>query len=268
MNGRNALKRDDRVFSDNPPGLTDRLRVARVGIAGCGGIGSNVAMLLARAGVGNLVLVDFDRVETGNLNRQHYFAEHIGMPKVMALRDQIGSLPTGTAVEAREERIDSGNAASLFEGCHLLVEALDLDESKEMLLNTWLAGMPDTPVVACSGLAGTGDSGPVRVDRRGGGLTVVGDGKSDLRLGTLSARVSLVASMMALEAVGLLSRAVSPCESCVSKCSSGVELWCNGTEVPLAGFPARALSGAVRGLLSTYRGVDPSGAIMLKIGPH
>jgi len=265
---RSALSRDEGVFSDNPPGLTDRLKVARVGIAGCGGIGSNAAMLLARAGVGTLVIVDFDRVETRNLNRQHYFTGHIGMPKVMALKSQIEGIPAGTAVEALEVRIDRGNAASLFESCDLLIEALDLDESKEMLLNTWLEGMPGTPVVACSGLAGTGDSGSVRVDRRGGGLTVVGDGESDLKLGTLSARVSLVASMMALEAVRLLSRDASACESCPVRCSKEVELICNGTEIPLSGFPARALSGTVRGLLSTFRGVDPSGGITLKIGPH
>jgi len=149
---RSALSRDEGVFSDNPPGLTDRLKVARVGIAGCGGIGSNAAMLLARAGVGTLVIVDFDRVETRNLNRQHYFTGHIGMPKVMALKSQIEGIPAGTAVEALEVRIDRGNAASLFESCDLLIEALDLDESKEMLLNTWLEGMPGTPVVACSGL--------------------------------------------------------------------------------------------------------------------
>jgi len=268
LNGRSALGSEDGVFSDNPPGLTERLGAARVGIAGCGGIGSNVAMLLARAGVGNLVIVDFDRVETRNLNRQHYFSEHTGMPKVLALSSQIAGIRAGTLVEAIEARIDQGNAVSMFEGCHLLVEALDLDELKEMLLNTWLEGMPGTPVVACSGLAGTGAPDSVRVDRREGGLTIVGDGRSDLELGTLSARVSLVASMMALEAVGLLSGAGSPCESCVSKCSSGVELWCNGAGVPLSGFPARALAGAVRGLLSAYRGVDPSGAITLKIGPH
>ncbi|MFO7626800.1 MAG: sulfur carrier protein ThiS adenylyltransferase ThiF [Candidatus Fermentibacteraceae bacterium] len=262
------MGRDDEVFSDNPPGLTDRLSGARVGIAGCGGIGSNVAMLLARAGVGTLVIADFDRVETRNLNRQHYTARHIGTPKVIALRDQIESIPAGTAVEAHEVRIDHGNAVSLFEGCHLLIEALDLDESKEMLLNAWLTGMPDTPVVACSGLAGTADSCSVRVDRRGGGLTVVGDGQSHLDLGTLSARVSLVASMMALEAVRLLSRGASACGSCTVKCSKEVELVCNGAEVPLSGFPAKALSGAVRGLLSAYRGVDPSGGITLKIGPH
>lgn len=261
------MRVDEGVFSDNPPGLTDRLRTVRVGIAGCGGIGSNVAMLLARAGVGTLVIADFDRVETRNLNRQHYSAEHIGMPKVIALRNQIKGVPAGTAVEVREVRIDNGNAVDLFRGSDVLIEALDLDESKEMLLCAWLQGMPGTPVVACSGLAGTGDPSTVRVDRRSG-LTVVGDGKSDLKLGTLSARVSLVASMMALETVRLLMKEPSRCESCAAKCPKEVELVCNGAEIPLSGFPARALSGALRGLLSTYRGVDPSGEITLKIGPH
>lgn len=263
-----ALDRDEKVFSDNPPGLTERLGEARVGIAGCGGIGSNAAVLLARAGVGTLVIADFDRVEARNLNRQHYSARHIGMPKVAALKEQLEDIPTGTAVEAHGIRVDAGNAVHLFKGCDVLVEALDLDESKEMLLCAWLAGMPGTPVIACSGLAGSGAGELVRVDRRDGGLTVVGDGQSELSLGTLSARVSLVSSMMALEAVRLLVQGTSRCESCAAKCPKEVELSCNGAVVPLSGFPARALAATVRGLLSAYRDVDPSGDLTLKIRPH
>lgn len=262
------MERAGEVFSDNPPGLTSLLATARVGIAGCGGIGSNVAMLLARAGVGTLVIADHDSVVTRNLNRQHYFAPHIGMPKVSALKDQIEDIRSGTTVETHETMIDPGNAVLLFEGCDLLVEALDLDESKEMLLCAWLEGMPDTPVIACSGIAGSGAPERIRADRRGRGLTVVGDGISDLGQGTLSARVSLVASMMALEAVRILANGSSRCESCTAKCPREVELFSNGTEVPLSGFPARALAGAVKGLLSAYRGVDASGAITLKIRPH
>lgn len=262
------MERDGEIFSDNPPGLTARLATARVGIAGCGGIGSNVAMLLARAGVGTLVIADHDSVENRNLNRQHYFAKHIGMPKVSALKDQIGGIRSGTTVETHETRIDPGNAVLLFEGCDLLVEALDLDESKEMLLCAWLEGMPDTPVIACSGIAGTGAPDRIRADRRGRGLTVVGDGMSDLSQGTLSARVSLVASMMALEAVRILANGSSRCESCGAMCPKEVELTCNGAEVQLSGFPARALAAAVRGLLSTYRDVDPSGDLTLRIRPH
>lgn len=259
------MKRIEEVFRDNPPGLRDRLRECRAGIAGCGGIGSNVALLLARAGVGSLVLVDFDRVEERNLNRQSYFKGHIGMPKVEALRQQILDIGPRTRVKACETRIVAGNAVSLFKGCHILIEALDSDESKEMVLTAWLSSVPDVPVVACSGVAGLGDPGLIRVDRRRM-MTVVGDGESQLDLGTLSARVCLVAATMALEAVRVLAGQVPQCDSCPSKCHDGVRLTCNGQIVPLAGFPARALEGAILGMLSTYRGVDTSGEIRVTLG--
>ncbi len=259
------MNRGEEVFRDNPAGLREKLAGSSVGIAGCGGIGSNVALMLARAGVGRLVLIDFDRVEERNLNRQCYFAEHIGMRKVEALRREILGIEAGTVVETREDLIDSANAVSLFTGCDLLVEALDLDESKEMLLNAWLSALPDTPVVACSGLAGMGDPSSVTIDRRRN-LVMIGDGASQLSLGTLSARVCLVASMMALEAVRILTGAVSRCESCPDKCSGEVELRSDGIGVPLTGFPARALEGALRGLLSAYRGVDPDSCISITLG--
>ncbi len=254
----------EEVFRDNPPGLRERLRGLRAGIAGCGGIGSNTALLLARAGVGELLLVDHDRVEERNLNRQNYFREHLGMPKVEALAGQIRGIGAGTRLKAVETEIDSGNAADLFSGCDILVEALDLDETKEMLLTAWLTGLPGVPVVACSGLAGLEDPDGIRVDRRGV-LTVVGDGSSELSGGTLSARVCLVASLMALEAVRILAGERSSCESCSDPCSQGVELTCDRGRVPLTGFPARVLEGAVRGMLSTFRGVDPSGEILLRL---
>jgi sulfur carrier protein ThiS adenylyltransferase len=253
------------IFRDNPPGLRDRLRGFKAGVAGCGGIGSNVALLLARAGVGELLLVDHDRVEERNLNRQSYFTEHLGMSKVQALAGQIRKTGAGTRLEVAETVIDSRNARELFSGCDVLVEALDLDETKEMLLTAWLTGHPGTPVVACSGLAGLGGPDGVRVDRRGA-LTVVGDGSSELSEGTLSARVSLVASLMALEAVRILAGERGPCEACSDKCSPEVELTCDGVGIPLSGFPARALEGSVRGLLSTFRGVNPSGDILLRLG--
>lgn len=255
----------EEVFRDNPPGLRDKLRGLRAGVAGCGGIGSNVALLLARAGLGSLVLVDFDRVEEKNLNRQCYFKGHVGMPKVEALRQQIMDIGPSIRVKAVEKRIDAGSAVSLFRNCHILIEALDSATSKEMLLTAWLTSVPDTPVVACSGLAGMGDHGLIRVDRRKR-LSVVGDGESPLDLGTLSARVSLVASTMALEAVRILAGVVSPCESCAAECSEGVKLTCDGKAVSLTGFPARVLEGTLRGALSTYRGVDPVGEIRVTLG--
>ena len=191
------------LFSDCPSGLAPLLRSATVGIAGAGGIGSNVAWLLARAGTGRLVVADHDVVETSNLNRQFYFLDQVGRPKTEALGENLKRINPGLELVLHRERIVPGNACSLFREADLLVEALDRESVKVMLLESWLLGLPGIPVVACSGLAGEGGTDDVRVDRRSG-LTIVGDQSSDLSLGTLSSRVCLVASMMANEAISLL----------------------------------------------------------------
>lgn len=191
------------LFRDCPPGLAPLLHRSTVGIAGAGGIGSNVACLLARAGTGRLIIADHDVVETSNLNRQFYFLDQVGRPKIDALGENLLRINPALELELHGETIAPGNACGLFGKADLLVEALDREDVKVMLLESWLLGLPGVPVVACSGLAGEGCTDEVRVDRRSG-LTIVGDQSSDLSLGTLSSRVCLVASMMANEAISLL----------------------------------------------------------------
>jgi sulfur carrier protein ThiS adenylyltransferase len=65
-----------------------RLIEFRIGIAGCGGLGSNCAVALSRVGIGRLILVDFDVVELSNLNRQYYFRDQIGLLKTEALTEK------------------------------------------------------------------------------------------------------------------------------------------------------------------------------------
>jgi sulfur carrier protein ThiS adenylyltransferase len=189
-----------------PPGLAERLGRLRVGIAGCGGVGSNVAVALVRTGIGALTVVDRDRVEISNLNRQSYVRGDVGRPKVAALRDALGRISPPVAVTAVVEDIGPEAARRLFAGCDLLVEALDSAANKVMLLESWAGAFPQTPVVACSGIAGYGRSDSIRV-RRLEGLVVVGDFESELSLGTTAARVGAVAMLMANEAVRILSSA-------------------------------------------------------------
>ncbi len=191
------------MYRDNPAGVLDILAGSSAGIAGAGGIGSNAAMLLARAGLGRLVVVDHDAVEEANLNRQAYARDQIGMPKVEALRANILRSGAHTVVESVRMRLVPGECCRPFEGVDLLMEALDDAESKVMLLEEWLSGMPGTPVVAVSGIAGWGGSDSMKV-RRLRGLSVVGDGSSDLAMGTISTRVALAAALAANEAVALL----------------------------------------------------------------
>jgi len=191
------------LFKDNPPGVTETMQACTVGLAGAGGIGSNVASALVRAGLGKLVVADYDRIEPSNLNRQYYFTDQIGFPKVVALRRNLELINPEVQVETHERMIDTRNAASIFSGADILVEALDLDEAKVMILETWLSGFPGVPVVSCSGVAGYGRTDRIRVDRREG-LIIVGDQESELSQGTLSARVGIVASIMANEIIAII----------------------------------------------------------------
>ncbi len=187
-------------FSDNPAGITGILRRSSVGIAGCGGIGSNLAVNLVRAGVGRLVLVDHDRVELRNLNRQSYFLDHVGCPKVEALSTVLQLINPEVTLDVRFSRLEAGLASVPFRDCDALVEAVDARETKVMLLENWMRDLPGKMIFACSGIAGYGGTDLLKVDRRQG-LTIVGDQFSELSRGTLSSRVAIVAAMMANEII-------------------------------------------------------------------
>ena len=196
----NMTEAETNAFRDNPPGLTAVLSTSSVGITGAGGVGSNVAASLVRAGIGRLVIADFDSVELTNLNRQFFFRDQIGYPKVEALKYNLELINPDAEIEIHTRLIDTENACSIFAECDLLVEAVDSEETKIMLLESWLRGLPGKPVFSCSGIAGFGRTDSIKVDRRRN-LTIVGDQESDLSLGTLSARVAIVAAMMANEII-------------------------------------------------------------------
>ena len=136
--------------------LAARLRGASVGIAGAGGLGSNAAMALARAGVGHLVVVDFDRVDAGNLNRQYYFRDQVGSLKVEALKANIERAAEGVRVDAVNLKLIAGRMAEPFKDVDVVVEALDSAETKTRFVQEILRDLPGKPVVAASGVAGWG----------------------------------------------------------------------------------------------------------------
>jgi sulfur carrier protein ThiS adenylyltransferase len=136
--------------------LKARLRKASVGIAGAGGLGSNAAMALARAGVGHLVIVDFDKVEKKNLTRQYYFLNQIGKLKVKALKANIERAAEGVEVDAVAKKLLPGRMAAPFKDVDVVVEALDKAETKTRFVQEVLRDLPGKPVVAASGVAGWG----------------------------------------------------------------------------------------------------------------
>jgi sulfur carrier protein ThiS adenylyltransferase len=175
---------------------------ARIGIAGAGGLGSNVAVHLARAGVENILLVDFDVVEPSNLNRQFYFADQIGQPKAHALVENLKRIRPLAPVEGRVLKLDPHNIRETFAGCVLVVEAFDRAEAKAMLVEALLG--TGVPLVAGSGVAGLDVSG-VKKMQFGRMLTIIGDQISDCSDHLLySAKVGMVSAWMAVEVLTML----------------------------------------------------------------
>ena len=171
-----------------------RLSAARVGIAGAGGLGSNVAVMLARCGVGHLILIDHDTVEASNLNRQHYFPEHLGAAKVDALKKQLLTLNPELDVDARNMRLDSLNIPAVLPDAELWIEALDDASVKALFASAAMAAKK--PVICGSGMGGFGGFAMKR--RRLGCLTVVGDMKTDVAArAPLAPRVMQCAAMQA-----------------------------------------------------------------------
>ena len=146
--------------------ILDKIRAARVGIAGAGGLGSNVAMALARAGVGSLLIVDFDKVEASNLNRQQFFLDQVGALKVVALKTNILQAVSGCNVDALNKKLEQGKMHEEFSECDIIIEALDNAETKARFIEECLAKL-DAPVVAASGVAGIDGAERVRVRRYG-----------------------------------------------------------------------------------------------------
>jgi sulfur carrier protein ThiS adenylyltransferase len=154
-----------------------KLQKSSVGIAGAGGLGSNAAVSLARAGIGRIVGVDFDSVEESNLNRQYYFRDQIDMVKVEALRENIHRIDESVRVDIFNHRLTKDTMDRPFHDVDVIVEALDNAELKTMFIEEIMHKLPDTPVVACSGVAGYGNSDRI-VTKKLGNLYMVYDKKA------------------------------------------------------------------------------------------
>ena len=151
-------------------------KTLRIGIAGVGGIGSNVAVNLVRSGVEWLKIVDFDRVASSNLNRQFYFSDQIGCLKVEALRENLQRIRPELQLCALNERITAENCQALFADCDVVVEGLDDQAGKKMLVEA-LSGDSGPRLVSACGIAGS-ELATIRT-RQLGRCTLVGDFVSD-----------------------------------------------------------------------------------------
>jgi sulfur carrier protein ThiS adenylyltransferase len=160
------------------PPIFYELHSAVVGIAGLGGLGSNVAEALVRMKVGKLILVDFDRVEEGNLNRQKYFYDQIGQWKVDATIENLRRIWPQAQLEGHKVRLTPQTVQSLFASADVIAECFDRADQKQMIVETVLSKMPDKVIVSVSGLAGWGASNEIQTQHISSRFILVGDGVS------------------------------------------------------------------------------------------
>ena len=187
--------------------LQKRFAGATVAICGLGGLGSNIAIALARAGVGKLILIDFDCVDITNLHRQQYKADQIGMYKAEALRANLFEIAPYTEVTALISKVTEDNAARLLDGADIVCEAFDDAEAKAMLTDAVLEKLPDCLLVAASGMAGMGTPNSISTRRITARFYLCGDGSSDVHdtIGLVAPRVMLCAAHQAHTVLRILA---------------------------------------------------------------
>lgn len=183
-----------------------RLKSARIGVAGLGGLGSHIAAALARCGTGYLCIADFDTVELSNLNRQLYSIEDLGRRKTEATAEKLKKINPFINIAQRQLRITEENAAEVFSDCDIVCEAFDVPEAKAMLVNTLLSRCPDKYVVSSSGMAGFSDGNTIKTRKITKRFILCGDGENGIEngIGLTAPRVMICAGHAALAAVRIV----------------------------------------------------------------
>ncbi len=178
--------------------IVKKLKNKTVGIAGCGGLGSNCAVALARVGVGKLIIADFDIIEESNLNRQYYFHKQIGASKTASLKENIKLINPKVKVEAHNIKLDSQNIIEIYKHCDVIVEAFDRADMKQLIIETVIDKLSQTPLVVGLGMAGWGDNNSIG-SRQTENLFICGDEIKEVsdELPPLAPRVGIVANMQA-----------------------------------------------------------------------
>ncbi len=191
------LKEED-LLKRNVKGTFEKLKKTKICILGLGGLGSNVAVLLARAGIGYLKLVDFDIVEASNLNRQQYRVSHIGLKKTEAIKNIIKEINPFVKVDILDTKVDKENISSIVKDIKIIVEAFDRAETKAMAIEKLLTNK-NKIVISASGMAGLGSSNEIITRRVRDNFYLIGDNYSDYEeySGIMSTRVMICAAHQA-----------------------------------------------------------------------
>ncbi len=181
------------------------LSTKTVGIAGCGGLGSNCAVALARSGIGKLILVDFDVIKKSNLNRQYYYIDQLEQKKSFTLADNIYFVNDEVEVKAYDLKLGPKEIVEVYKDCDLIIEAFDFAKMKQMIIETVLSKMPDMPLICGMGMAGYGNNNTLRMEQHGN-LYICGDFETEISedMPPMAPRVGIVANMQANQAVEIL----------------------------------------------------------------
>lgn len=187
--------------------LQKKFSSATVAICGLGGLGSNIAIALARAGIGKLIIIDYDIVDITNLHRQQYKANQIGRYKTEAIAENLKEIAPYINLVTHTKRITEENACELLCDADIICEAFDDARCKAILANIVLADMPEKYLIAASGMAGMGSPNQIKTRRIANHFYLCGDEVSDVNdnIGLVASRVMLCASHQAHTVLRILS---------------------------------------------------------------
>lgn len=193
------------------PQVHKKVKHGRIAIAGLGGLGSHIAIMLARTGIGHLHLIDFDVVEPSNLNRQAYKVKHLGLPKARALAEEIHETNPFVTVTAENLRLTEENIPELLAEDPIICEAFDNPAAKAMLVNTVTLAFPNKYILAASGMAGYGSSNAIVTRKITDHFYLCGDGSTAAQpgQGLMAPRVMICAGHQANMALRLLLQETS-----------------------------------------------------------
>ncbi|WP_104697047.1 MULTISPECIES: thiamine biosynthesis protein ThiF [unclassified Helicobacter] len=197
MPPRDAL--DSMMRARHTPKIHDKLKHSSVAICGLGGLGSHIAIMLARSGVGRLNLIDFDTVEPSNLNRQSYMINDLGKYKTEALKEQILQINPFIKTQIHTLKITEDNMKDLFQSDDIVCEAFDNIASKSMIMQNFHKIFKDKILICASGVAGYGDSNSIQTKKIANNFYICGDLKNEAKVGNglMAPRVNICAAHQA-----------------------------------------------------------------------
>lgn len=183
-----------------------KLFKAKVTILGLGGLGSNIAIMLVKSGINNLTLIDYDKVELTNINRQAYTYEDIGEYKTDALTNILKQINPFINLKINNLKITEKNAYSLLNNSEIICEAFDDAQTKAMIVNYVLEKLPNKKIIASSGMGGYENSNLIKTKKITNNFYICGDEKCAKEDGyeLMSPRVNICAGHQANMVIRLI----------------------------------------------------------------